>query len=85
MVAKLKEEKEKQASILKPINWNVPARARPTLIDKGLLKVVSKMEKKEAKIFTMSNIETDTIVLCDALKQLLEVRCGRIFYALTLT
>ena len=31
----------------------VPARARPTLIDKVLLKAVSKTGKKEAKIFTM--------------------------------
>ena len=46
----------------------VPARARPTLIDKVLLKAVSKTGKKEAKIFTMRSIDTDKIVSRDALK-----------------
>ena len=46
----------------------VPARARPTLIDKVLLKAVSKTGKKEAKIFTMRSIDTEKIVSRDALK-----------------
>ena len=46
----------------------VPARARPPLIDKVLLKAVSKTGKKEAKIFTMRSIDTEKIVSHDALK-----------------
>ena len=46
----------------------VPTRARPTLINKVLLKAVSKTGKKEAKIFTMRSIDTDKIVLRDGSK-----------------
>ena len=46
----------------------VPARTRPTLIDKVLLKAVSKTGKKEAKIFTMRSIDTEKIISRDALK-----------------
>ena len=46
----------------------VPARTRPNLIDKVLLKAVSKTEKKEAKVFTMRSIDTEKTVSRDALK-----------------
>ena len=40
----------------------VPARTRPTLIDKVLLKTVSKTGKKEAKTLTIRSIDTEKIV-----------------------
>ena len=39
----------------------VPARARPTWIDKVLLKAVSKTGKKEVKIFTMRRLSRDVL------------------------
>ena len=48
----------------------VRARAKPTLINKVLLKAVSKMGKKEAKIFTMRSIDAEEIVSRDALNVL---------------
>ena len=66
------------------IPLTVPARAKPTLNNKVLLKAVSKLGKT-GKGFHCEKYDTDKIVSHDALKTatVLEVSYGRILYTLT--